>query len=196
MRNKTFFDYPVFNNIKDIIYYSVNQYPQNVAFRLKERSEENIKYIDITYKEFLDEVNNLGAGLFSLGLKGKRIAILSKNRYEWALSFVSILLGGMVAVPLDKALTEIEIENSLERAKVDAIIYEEKYEEIIDQIKRSGKSSIKTYISMEQLERKRIYKRYNRKWKKRNRKRKQEISRRRNRRKCSSRARIHIWYDI
>lgn len=186
MRNKTFFDYPVFNNIKDIIYYSVEKYPQNVAFRLKEKNEEDIKYIDITYKEFLNQVNNLGTGLFSLGLKGKRVAILSKNRYEWALSFVSILLGGMVAVPLDKALTEVEIENSLERAKVDAIIYEEKYEEIIDKVKISGKSNIKTYISMEKIDRKRIYKRYNRKWKKRNRKGKPTISRCRNRRKCVS----------
>lgn len=92
MKNKTFFEYPVFDNIRDVIYYSVNKYPENIAFKIKEKNEENIKYIDVTYKEFLDEVNNLGTGLFSLGLKNKRIAILSKNRYEWALSYVSILL--------------------------------------------------------------------------------------------------------
>lgn len=86
------------------------------------------------------------------GLENKRIAILSKNRYEWALSYVSILLGGMIAVPLDKALTDIEIENSILRGEADAIIYEEKYNEIIEKIKKSGKSNIKTYICMEKLE--------------------------------------------
>lgn len=95
-------------------------------------------------------------------MQGKKIAILAKNRYEWALSYVSILLGGMIAVPLDKALTDIEIENSILRSKVDAIIYEEKYEEVIDKIKQSGKSNIQKYICMEQINRKRIFKRYNR----------------------------------
>ena len=73
------------------------------------------------------------------GLENKRIAILSKNRYEWALSYVSILLGGMIAVPLDKALTDIEIENSILRGEVDAIIYEEKYNEIIEKVRKERK---------------------------------------------------------
>ncbi len=59
MRYKTFFEYPVFNNIKEVIYHSVKKYPQNVAFRLKEKNGEEITYKDITYKEFLEEVNNL-----------------------------------------------------------------------------------------------------------------------------------------
>ena len=138
-KDKTFFDYPVFNNIKEVIYYSVEKYPDNVAFRLKEKSDEEIKYLDITYKEFLSEVNNFGTGLFLLGLKNKKVAILAKNRYEWVLSYVSILLGGMIAVPLDKGLTDIEIENSLLRGKVDAVIYEEKYEEIIEKVRRERK---------------------------------------------------------
>ena len=94
MRYKTFFEYPVFDNVKEVIYHSIEKYPDNVAFRLKEKSEKKIKYIDITYKEFMNEVNNFGTGLYSLGLRGKKIAILSKNRYEWALSYVAILLRG------------------------------------------------------------------------------------------------------
>lgn len=151
-QNETFFDYPVFDNIKDIIYYSVEKYSNNIAFRLKEKNEKDIKYIDVTYQEFLNEVNNFGTGLFAKGLENKKVAILAKNRYEWVLSYVSILLGGMVAVPLDKALTDIEIENSLLRANVDAIVYEEKYEEIIEKIRRSEKSNIKKYICMEKID--------------------------------------------
>ncbi len=152
MRYKTFFDYPVFDNIKDIIYYSVKRFPKNVAFRLKEKNGEETKYIDITYEDFVEEVNNFGAGLFSMGLKDKRIAILSKNRYEWVLSYVAILFGGMCAVPLDKGLTDIEIENSILRSKADSIIYEEKYSEIINKIKREGKSNLKTFICMDKIE--------------------------------------------
>ena len=92
MKSKTFFEYPVFDNVRDVIYHSVKKYPNNVAFRLKEKNEKDVKYIDVTYEKFLEEVNNFGTGLFSLGLEGKKVAILAKNRYEWALSYVTILL--------------------------------------------------------------------------------------------------------
>jgi len=138
-QKETFFEYPIFDNVKDIIYFSVKKYPKNVAFKIKEKNQENVKYIDITYEEFLNQVNNLGEGLFSLGMEGKKVAILSKNRYEWALSYVSILLGGMIAVPLDKGLTDIEIENSLLRGNVDAVIYEDKYEQIIEKVRKERK---------------------------------------------------------
>ena len=131
MREETFFEYPVFDNVKQVIYHSVEKYPNNIAFKLKEKNGEEIKYKDITYTEFMEEVNNLGTGLFNIGLKGKRVAILSKNRYEWPLTYVALLLGGMIAVPLDKGLTDIEIENSIIRSKVDAIVYEEKYIDIL-----------------------------------------------------------------
>ncbi len=152
MRNETFFEYPVFDNIKQVIYHSIEKYPDNVAFRLKEKSGEQVKYIDITYTDFINEVNSLGTALFNIGLKGKRVAILSKNRYEWALSYVSLLLGGIVAVPLDKGLTDIEIENSIIRSKVDAIIYEDKYQEIVDKIKKQNNSNLKEFICMEKVQ--------------------------------------------
>lgn len=152
MRNETFFEYPVFDNVKQVIYHSMEKYPNNIAFKLKEKHENEVKYIDITYTDFMNEVNNLGTGLFNIGLKGKRIAIISKNRYEWALSYVSLLLGGIIAVPLDKGLTDIEIENSIIRSKADAIIYEEKYSEIIDKVRLDEKSNLKEFICMDKIE--------------------------------------------
>lgn len=152
MRNETFFEYPVFDNIKQVIYHSIKKYPNNIAFKIKEKENNEIKYIDITYTDFINQVNNLGTGLFNIGLKGKRVAILSKNRYEWALSYVSLLLGGIIAVPLDKGLTDVEIENSIIRSKVDAIIYEEKYAEVIDKIKLNKESNLKEFICMDKIE--------------------------------------------
>ena len=151
-KDETFFEYPELDNVRDIINYSVEKYPENIAFILKEKKDKEIKYINITYKQFKEEINNFGTGLFNLGLKGKRIAILSKNRYEWVLSYVSILLGGMIAIPLDKGLTDIEIKNSLVRSKADAIIYESKYEEIIKDVRKEGNTNIREYICMDETE--------------------------------------------
>ena len=118
MRQKeTFFDYPTFDNIKQLMEYSLKKYPNNIAFKLKEKQDKEVKYINITYKEFFEQVNNYGASLYNLNLENKRIAIISKNRYEWALSYLSILFSGLVAIPLDKDLTPTEIENSLVKSK-------------------------------------------------------------------------------
>lgn len=147
-----FYDYPKYNNIKEMMNASVQKHAENVAFILKEKSEKNVNYQKITYREFGEQVNRFGAGLFELGLQGKRIAIIGKNRYEWALSYVSILLGDMTAVPLDKGLTDIEIRNSLLQSRADCIIFEEKYFDIISQLKNEGEINLKELICMEKID--------------------------------------------
>ena len=131
-----------FENIKEIIYNSVKMYPNHVAFVTKIIKEKGVTYKNTTYKKMLDEINALGSALYKLGLKGKRIAICGRNRYEWALTHLSCLLGGMCSVPLDKELQVDELEDSLVRSKAEAIVFDEKYQEKIETIKNNGKTNI------------------------------------------------------
>jgi long-chain acyl-CoA synthetase len=62
------------------------------------------------------------------------------------------LLGGIVSVPLDKDLQYDELENSLIRSKVDAIIFDEKLEEKISEIRKNGKTNLSKFICMSKLE--------------------------------------------
>jgi long-chain acyl-CoA synthetase len=105
-----------FKNIKEIIYNSVEKYSKNIAFTIKHQKNKKIEYEDITYKKFLEDINALGSGLFKLGAKGKRVAVIGKNRYEWVLAHLANLLGGIVSIPLDKDLQYEELENSLIRS--------------------------------------------------------------------------------
>lgn len=149
-KDEIFFDYPDFNNVKEVIYDVVEKYPENTAFTIKNKKDKEVTYKNITFTKLLEEVNNLGTGLYDLGMKDKRIAIISKNRYEWALSYITILLGNMVAVPLDRGLTEVEIENCLVRSKADAIIFDNDMADMISKVKESGNTNIKEYICMEE----------------------------------------------
>ena len=133
-KDETFFSYPSFNNIKELIYYSVDKYENKIAFTIREKDG----YKDITFKEVLNDANNFGTELFHLGFKGKKIGIISKNRYEWVVAYLACLLGGIIAVPFDKGLTEIEIENSILRSQVDAIVFDDKINEIIQRIRTKG----------------------------------------------------------
>ena len=147
-KNK-FRDVPVFNNIKEVIYNSVKLYKDNIAFVTKVKKEDkSVQYINHTYQNLLDDINAFGTSLYKLGLKGKRVAICGRNRYEWAVAHISNLFGGIISVPIDKELQLNELEDSLIRAKIDAIVFDEKYEENITTIKQNGKTNIHNFICM------------------------------------------------
>ena len=147
-----YFEATEFENIKDIIYNSAKKYKDNTAFILKHKKDEEIQYENITYKKLLEEVNNLGTKFFDLGYKDKRIAIVGRNRYEWVLSHLANLLGGIVSVPLDKELQIDELESSLKRSKADVVVFDEKYIENIEEIKKRNNTNLKEYICMTKTE--------------------------------------------
>ena len=137
-----------FDNLKDLIKNSCELYSENNAFIIKEKQENKTIYKNITYKDFYSDINNFGTGLLHLGLKNKKIAIIGKNSYNWALSYLTVLNGVGVTIPLDKGLTKVEITSSLIRSKADAIIFEEEYINIINKLKNNSDINIKTFICM------------------------------------------------
>lgn len=152
MRTERIFSVPQVNNMKEVIYNSAKKFSENIAFVIKHQENKKIEYENITYKRFLEDINKLGSALYKLGLKGKRIAIIGKNRYEWALSHMSVLLGGMISVPLDKDLQYDELERSLIRSKADCIIFDEKLTEDVTKIKYAEKTNLKDFICMSEIE--------------------------------------------
>lgn len=140
-----------FKDIKELIYNSAKTYANNIAFVVKHQEGKNKTYENITYKMLLEQINALGTKLYSMGLKSKRIAILGRNRYEWALGHLTSLLGGIISVPLDKDLQVDELENSLIRSKADAIYFDEKYIEKIEEIKNRNNTNVKEYICMSKI---------------------------------------------
>lgn len=143
-KDEYFFTYPEFNNIREIMLYALNKYSNETAFILK---DENKNLYNISYEEFFYEVKKFSTALFNLGLANKRIAIVGNNSYLWALSYVTILMSNMVAVPLDKGLEIGELEDSFIRSKAEVVIFDSKHEEIITKIKENGKTNLKTFIT-------------------------------------------------
>ena len=145
-------DVELFENIKEIIYNSAEKYAEKTAFIIKHKEEKNQRYENITYKRLLEHINALGTKLYDLGLKNKRIAIVGRNRYEWALAHLTNLLGGIISIPLDKDLQIEELESSLIRSKADCIIFDEKYIQKIEELKSRNNTNLKEYICMSKLE--------------------------------------------
>ncbi len=148
MERERYFDATEFENVKELMYDAVKKYDEKIAFIIKHKKEKEVEYENITYKKFLEEINDLGTKFYDLGFKDKRIAIVGRNRYEWVLTHLTNLLGGIVSIPLDKELQIDELENCLIRSKADVLVFDEKYIDNIEEIKKRGNTNLKDYICM------------------------------------------------
>ena len=136
-----------FENLKEMMTISSEKFGEETAFYRDGKGLEDSK--KTTYKEFLYEINSLGTAMVEMGLKGKRIAVIGENRYEWELAYLAVATGTGIIVPLDKALPENEIESLIIRSEVEAIFYSKKYDECMAKIQKQGNTKLKYFISMD-----------------------------------------------
>ncbi len=114
------------DNLRDLWVCSVKKFPERPVFLTK-----NVKgqpYVPVTYKKFGDDITFFGTALMHRELKhDKRVAILSETRYEWYLSYLAVLSGEAVVVPLDKEQPLPELTTMLKQANVNCIIYSKRF---------------------------------------------------------------------
>ena len=133
-------------DLKDMLNKTRGLYGNKIGYKIKIGEG---KYKTYTHNEIRDMINYLGTALISLGLKGKRIAVIGENRYEWELAYLAVVCGTGIVVPLDRSLPPNELEELVERSEVEAIFYSKKYEETIEKIKYNDKNKLKHLISMD-----------------------------------------------
>lgn len=136
-----------YRDIKDMLKISGEKHAQRPAYMLK--TDKPGEFREVTHKEFRDQINYLGTKLIDIGLKGKKIAVIGENRYEWGVAYLSVVTGTGIVVPLDKALPNNEIESLIIRSEVDAIFYTNKYNDIMQELKEKRNTGLKYYISMD-----------------------------------------------
>ena len=139
-----------YKNLRVIIQNSIEKYPDNNAFIIKNKPGTNQKYTNITYKQFGLDIEALGSSLIKRGLKGKRIAIIAPNRYEWMVSYLATMNGVGIVVPLDKGLPNKEIESLLQRSHADAVIFDKSYNDIMKQMKEEKTTDVTNFICMDE----------------------------------------------
>ncbi len=97
-------------DFRDLINQSVELFGDKAAYMLKNSQGE---YYDVTYRQLQADIRALGTALWSMGLKDKKIAVMGKNSYKWAVSYLAVTSGLGVIVPIDKELLFADIETIL-----------------------------------------------------------------------------------
>ena len=135
-----------YNTVKEFFLEAVEKYPYNACILEKKNHKEAYKIT--TYKEFYNDVISLGTALINvLNLKDKRVIIIGETQYGWYMSYMAMLMGVGIAVPVDKDLPLNELENLVKRSKASAIIYSHKKQGDIQKIQKDIKD-VEYFIEM------------------------------------------------
>lgn len=135
-----------YKTIKEVFEMAREKYENNIF--MLEKFNPKGEFTKITYKEFTDDVIALGTALTNkYNLKDERIVIIGENTYHWYVSYMAMLCGVGIAVPVDKELPTNEIENVINRSRATAVIYSTKKKDVIKKVE-DKLPTVKYFIQM------------------------------------------------
>ena len=108
-------------NFRDLVFGCAERYRDKTAFRLSQQGRN----ITVTFQDLQRDYRRLCSTFFVQGLEGKPIAVMGKNSYAWALSYLAAATVGVV-VPIDKELSGEDIDHFLATAGCKAVIGDRK----------------------------------------------------------------------
>ena len=117
-------------NLGELFLRTARQYPKKAAFLYKVDGE----YVPILWEDASREIHALASSFLSMGLMPQdRIAILSENRPEWAMTDLAAQMIGAISVPIYTSLTSAEIQHILSDsgAKILAISSKALFEKVV-----------------------------------------------------------------
>lgn len=121
-RDKYWFnDIRPITTLKELLYGSVELYEDRPAFWVKKKKGE--PYEAITYGLLKHDVEALCAQLHAMGLSNERIGVIGQGCYEWIVTYLAVVIGGGVVVPLDKELEPAALQNVLRTAQCRTVFY-------------------------------------------------------------------------
>lgn len=123
-----------YSTIQEVFKSSIREYA-NKEFVLEKFNPKG-KYEEITFEQFGKDVIGFGTAL-SRKLKineNSRVLFIGETTYHWYVSYMTMLCGTGIAVPVDKELPDNELENVINRSRAEVIIFSKKKEESIKKV--------------------------------------------------------------
>ncbi len=129
-----------YRSIREMVETNCAEYAERPAFLYR----ENGVSVQISYAKLMNDIKSLAVYLNSIGLSGKHIAVTGKNSYNWALTYLAVVCGVGVVVPVDKELSEREVDFIIEHSETAAVMISD---EIADKFEACANGVTKLYMS-------------------------------------------------
>jgi len=148
--NYKLYDVPKISSIQDMIIQSSGKYTNKLA--MEDLGETSIPRV--TYGQLLDLILKFGGALRKIGIEErKHIALISENRVQWGITYLTSAMFNYVIVPIDKNLSSNEILNIIHESDSEVIVFSDSYSQLFTEA-RSSLKRVKHYISMDLKEEK------------------------------------------
>ncbi len=139
---------PTITSIQDMLLRSAKVYGDKLA--LEDLTDNPIS--SVTYKQLHDYVIRFGKALNDIGIKERdHLAVISENRVQWSLTYLTAMCFNLVIVPIDKNLGQNEILNVLHESETRAIVFSDGFEPMMKE-ERDSLAKLKYYINMDSKE--------------------------------------------
>ena len=113
-----------FSSIREMLLMAVNEDGEKIAYKFK-NPDGTVR--EVTYIEFHQTVEALGAALTEMGFGSSHMAIVSENRYDWIVAYLTALCSAGVFVPIDRQLTAKEKLHLLTDSESEVVFFSKQY---------------------------------------------------------------------
>lgn len=138
-----FAQYPI-ETLRDLLFKATDRYGNRPALGAKRDGA----YRMLTYLELRAQVETLGTWLSHLGLaKGDRVALISENCPEWAITYLAVACSGFTVVPIDKDLCDHEIRHILHFSGARVLVGGNDYIRVLGE-PDAGATAVECVVSM------------------------------------------------
>ena len=144
------FQVPHVDSIQDMIIKSTGKYGDKLA--LEDLKDTPVP--KVSYNTLLKHVLKFGTALRGLKLPERsHIAVISENRVQWCLTYLTSMCFNYIIVPIDAKLSTNEILNIIHESDTNVIVFSESFDSMLRE-KRHSLKHVKYFISMDLLTKK------------------------------------------
>jgi len=144
-------EYPAepISDVRDAFLKSTEKHRDRIALQYKKAGN----WIPISFGELRVMVEEVACGFAAIGLKPveNKVAIMGDNRPEWAVTYLAAACTGIICVPIDRELREIETHNILYLSGAETLVCDNKHIEMAIDI-RKKLPHLKTLVNMDEEE--------------------------------------------
>ena len=144
-QNYKLYTTPQISSLQDMIIQSARKYSDKLA--LEDLTDTKIS--KATFGQLLDLILRFGSGLKKLEIPERtHIAVISENRVQWGLTYLTAAVFNYVIVPIDKNLSTNEILNIIHESDAEVIVHSDAFSSLFTE-SRSTLKRIRHYFNMD-----------------------------------------------
>jgi long-chain acyl-CoA synthetase len=145
MKKLDYYKVPSISSLQEMLINSANKHQYKIA--LEDIAKTPIQ--KVSYNQLLENVLKFGTALKNIGITERtHISVISDNRVQWGITYLTAMVFNLVIVPIDKNLNTNEILNIIHESNAEAIVFSEFFEALFRE-KKYALKKLKYYISMD-----------------------------------------------